>query len=266
MDQVKVVLAAIKKHHFWLLCVVAVLVSLGIWWSATAAMAKRIEERKGELKGAYDSIAGIRSGGLHPNEDTNQAIQERHNKLTDNVFKAWTAFFQDQQIRNRWPKALGPDVVAYVESLGPNDEIPSEHRDTYMYFIRNHFPEMVEIVEIRLPVAIDENGKPKKDAEGNPVKINPFEKSTGQGNFGGGGEFGPSMAGMGATGGMGGPGEGSYGGRSVSGRDEELVGKVDWNMSDLTRIRANFYWTTQPTTIQVRLAQEDLWVYEALLR
>ena len=25
MDQVKVALAAIKKHHFWLLCVVAVL-------------------------------------------------------------------------------------------------------------------------------------------------------------------------------------------------------------------------------------------------
>ena len=54
-------------------------------------------------------------------------------------------------------------------------------------------------------------------------------------------------------------------GNVVTGKGN-LVGKVDWNPTDLKRIRAKFFWAKQPVTIQVRLAQEDLWVYEALLR
>ncbi len=66
---------------------------------------------------------------------------------------------------------------------------------------------------------------------------------------------------MGAEGGV---GVGEYGMPMMAGR--ELEGIVEWNDADYARIQAGVYWVERPYTVQVRLAQEDLWVYEALLR
>ncbi len=46
----------------------------------------------------------------------------------------------------------------------------------------------------------------------------------------------------------------------------KLVGVVDWAKEDLDRLMRRFNWLSRPSTEEVRLAQEDLWVYEALLR
>ena len=263
MDQVKVALAVIKKHHFWILCGLAVLFGLGAWWSATAGLASRIEARRGELESTYKQIAGISSGGAHPNEETNKKIEGLHKELTDKVLKAWSKLYQDQKERNEWPSELGDEFRDYVKFLRSEDEIPFDYRNTYMYFIRNHFPEMYEIVDIRLPVEKDEDGRTKLDADGKPIKVDPFKDSRGGGSVGG-------MSGTEGMGSMPGPGTGGMPGASYSrtsgSKGDELAGKVDWNSGDLKRIRGGFYWSTTPTTSQVRLAQEDLWVYEALLR
>jgi hypothetical protein len=48
----------------------------------------------------------------------------------------------------------------------------------------------------------------------------------------------------------------------------EWIGTVDWNPADYQRLESHFEWRDQlpPTTLAVVLAQENLWVYEALLR
>jgi hypothetical protein len=55
-------------------------------------------------------------------------------------------------------------------------------------------------------------------------------------------------------------------GATARGARTEMEGIVLWDQSDVDRIQKNFNWQTTPSTAQVRLAQEDLWVYEALLR
>ena len=45
-----------------------------------------------------------------------------------------------------------------------------------------------------------------------------------------------------------------------------MVGVLEWDESDRNRIMRQFQWEETPDTQTVRLAQEDLWVYEALLR
>ncbi len=49
-------------------------------------------------------------------------------------------------------------------------------------------------------------------------------------------------------------------------RAGEYRGIVFWDERDRSRMEAAFSWSTVPTSAQVRFAQEDLWVYEALLR
>ena len=48
--------------------------------------------------------------------------------------------------------------------------------------------------------------------------------------------------------------------------DGEWIGTVDWNESDFHALEDRFGWEEVPSTLGVLLAQEDLWVYEALLR
>lgn len=46
----------------------------------------------------------------------------------------------------------------------------------------------------------------------------------------------------------------------------EYTGLVFWDEGNLKSIQDRFKWGSVPSTLEVRLAQEDLWVYEALLR
>jgi hypothetical protein len=45
-----------------------------------------------------------------------------------------------------------------------------------------------------------------------------------------------------------------------------MEGIVEWNDGDFARIQALAYWVVCPLTVEIRLAQEDLWGYEAILR
>ena len=45
-----------------------------------------------------------------------------------------------------------------------------------------------------------------------------------------------------------------------------MIGIVEWDETDLDQLWDRFQWTDVPSTMDVVLAQEDLWVYEALLR
>jgi len=257
MDQVKIVLAAIKKHHFWVLCGVIVVLVLGAWWSATSGLAKSIETRKEELISAQKSVQSVTSESLHANQECIKEIKAKHEDLKNEVYDAWNFFYGEQKRNNQWPP-VDQTFRRDIALLGPDDEISVPHRDSYMYFIRRHLPQTFEIVDLRLPVKRDAQGEPITDEDGKPVKIDPFEKSTGGGaGYAGVGEYGAG----GMPDGMDGP---SYTRTASSG--EELVGKVEWAMNDLKRIHAGYFWKTRPTTTQVRLAQEDLWVYEALLR
>ena len=74
------------------------------------------------------------------------------------------------------------------------------------------------------------------------------------------------MGGMGAMGGMAGMGApGMEGLGGAAGQTYKIVGTVDWNPQDQQRIRGEFYFSSRPSSARVRLAQEDYWVYQALL-
>ena len=45
-----------------------------------------------------------------------------------------------------------------------------------------------------------------------------------------------------------------------------MVGTVDWNKTDYETLAHEFEWTDTPSTLAIVMAQEDLWVYEALRR
>jgi hypothetical protein len=55
-------------------------------------------------------------------------------------------------------------------------------------------------------------------------------------------------------------------GKAAAAEDANMIGVVDWDPTDRDRIEEKYNWTSRPDSNEIRLAQEDLWVYETLLR
>lgn len=222
-DKLATAWKAIQKYHFWILTVLVLIVGMFAWMNATAEMAEQFETRKQKLSNDIKSVRTIAGEHNPPNQKVVGAIEAEHNELKENVLKAWEILYREQKAKNPWPGVLGEEFLAMIEAIGPADEIPVRFRDTYLYFIRDHFPQLFKLIDIRRP-KVDETS-----AEGEEARM------------------------AGATGRM-------------RNEDVEMTGKVEWDMADRQRILDRFDWQTRPATIQIRLAQEDLWVYEALLR
>ena len=260
MDQLKVALQAIKKHHFWILCGVIVVLVLVVWWSATSGLAGLIETRRGELEGTMSKVQGIATESLHANQAVVKGIQGQQGDLTDGVVDAWKFFYDQQEQQTQWPD-LGYKFREYMDQVGPDAKIPDPFLDLYMNTIQDHYPAaFYDIVDIRLPGKLDETGKPVLDENGKPEKVDPFADLRGTRGYSGSGmDEGMTMPGMGQYDGS------AYDGMRTTGKGN-LIGLVDWNPADLKRIRGMLHWAKRPTSMEVRLAQEDLWVYEALAR
>lgn len=297
MDQLKLALNVLKKYHFWILLTVVLLVGLFIWHTASASMSEQYAKRKADLESKKKAVSEIASASNPPNLQVVEAIKQQHNKLREEVYQAWMYLYQLQQQNNPWPN-LGPEFAQMIAQLTAEElknpdsppEIPVEFRDLYLNFIQEHVKTLGDIIQTRRPKDLfEEEGAPgKKDtkdaqakegsASGNASDTAGSEKSDGASakkSAASGSSKSRRKATAtvrGGTPGMAMPGTmsgvspeavmGGYGTGAMSG--VEMVGVVDW--LDEANLLARFNWATTPTTQEIRLAQEDLWVYEALLR
>jgi len=224
MDQVKPILVALRKHHFWVLFAASLVIGLMSWTWATADLAKRFGDRKKGLEGLFAGLLGVSGQPNPPNERVIDALEVEHNRLKKNVLGAWKVLYQEQQENNPVPPVLGEDFVrAFNRSSATKEELPPAYRTLYMNFIKDHIKTLPEKIR-RRKLKEGEGAKPAPAAAA-PGVADPQPKPA-----------------------------------------EPMIGLVDWNDADWKRLQARFDWQVVPSTQQVRLAQEDLWIYEALLR
>ena len=256
MDKVKLALEMLKKYHFWVLCSVAIVVILLCWTWATADLASRFDKRKGELDQHFNATRQILSNPSLRNEGSVKATQDEHSKQKDQVLDGWKLLYQQQKGNNPLPAVLGDDFRLHFEALQPGQEMHDRFRERYLNFIGRHYPTLLRLVDIYRPsdVPLDEytdalRGSGSAAGRGGSRR----------GPMGGGAGFGEEM-------GMGRPARPARTGRPGEAVPEAdpWQGLVEWPQPEIFDITAG--WEQTPTTQQVLLAQEDLWVYEALLR
>lgn len=232
MDQLKTFLAIAKKYQFWVLCGLMLLTSVGCWFWATGDLANLFQKRKAAIKKDFTDVQQIRQG--HPNEKVIEYVRGRTDKLKQGVFTAWETLYKQQKANNPFPaKDLGDDFKIDFERLQPKGELLNKFRERYRTFIPNYLNNLKIEIDARRPA---EDAKDTKPGTANATAL---------------GKRAP--IGM----------EGREPGASTA---PEWIGTVDWNPGDYDRLVRRFEWQQPPTTLAVVLAQEDLWVYEALLR
>lgn len=263
MNQLQPLLVAMKKWGFWVICGLAVIVGLAVWFIAQQSVQASIKARKEQLDGLKSQISGVKPNS--PNPKVIEAARQQIEALKTDVYQAWVTMYADQKEKNQWPKALGSGFLNWVNQPGRKfgDPIPERFREIYLNFIEQHFPTLFEIINLRRPANVDlkQLGSIRAAMAG------------GYGTSGYGSGAYPGATGTmgeesyGET--MGYPGAGAYPGASTTGTGPggmEMVGIVEWNPQNIAAIKQRFAWRQVPTSDEIWNAQEDLWVYEALLR
>jgi hypothetical protein len=230
MDQLKLFFAVVKKYRFWVLCGAVLCASLGCWFWATSDLANLFQQRKSAIAKDFSSVQQIRKG--HPNSAVISYVSHQTDDLKKGVFAAWETLYKQQKANNPFPvKELGEDFKKDFERLQPKGELRSQFRERYRTFIKNYLNNLKIMVDARRPV--------EENARSIAVKDKAANRRAREG-----------------------------GERDNRGNEIEYVGTVVWNPGDYQRLESHFEWPGHlpPSTTAVVLAQEDLWVYETLLR
>ena len=145
------ILAKIKKHYFWGVVPLILVVAFFITMGAKSSIKKKYDTKRKEVEDAKAAVDKIASNSLHPNEQTIEAIQAETNVLKKSVFEAWTLMYDDQKLRNRWPRQLSREFLGIVEKLKFRAPIaPSSSKqyllEDYSFFIGNHLPDLLKKV------------------------------------------------------------------------------------------------------------------------
>ncbi len=242
MDQIKVAFAWLKKNHFWVLGAVAPLIAVACWWMGASQLDQEFSANKSKIAGEFSNQDGIVAKSFLPNEPVNLKQSKENQALAKRIEALWVKLYNRQREEVlRWPEELGEDFVDEVQGLQFGDWIRDGLRQTYLNYIVNYFPNLGKIVEAQ---------KLEDDAE-----------TSGFGGGGRGGEFG------GRSGGFGG---GYSGGSSAELNPVDTEQLLDQDFLvywvDQEEVKSTLVWDRQPSPLRVWVTQENLWVYQTLLR
>ncbi|QDU58420.1 hypothetical protein [Aeoliella mucimassa] len=245
MEQLRVALAWLTKYHFWLLSVLVIGICSLVWWMGASALDEEKATALKTIDGAFSKQQTLIGRAYHPSEDVNRKQKEQITELAAETRTIWNELYERQRKEVlKWPDQLPRSFRVAVENKQFGDEIDQGNREKYGTYIRGRFKD--------LPKIINANELDESELTG----------GGGGGGFGGGrgGEFG----GGGGRGGFGGFGAG--GEVDENGNPVEVDYTVYWSPEDQQRIAADLDWQTTQSYWRIWVTQEDLWVYEAMLR
>ena len=233
MDKLKVFLGHLKKHHFWLLTGMVVLLALAGWQMATAQLSEEYSANVGKIKSQFETVSRITQTPEHPNEKFEEGTKLVALEVKRDVARAWARVYDEQKQKVlKWPKELGDDFLQWIDDPSHATAIiPEELRERYLNYVKNEFPRLLEIVDARPGF--------QEDLAGGGGPGNRRREMM---------EDGPQ------------PG--------VNGQPIEPVKdyRVNWDKKNQEFIDLSLDFPQgTPTSMQVRFCQENLWVYHALL-
>ncbi len=227
MDKVKIYLGYAAKYHFWILCVVVVLIGLFGWSKARGVLDEEFAANKGTVTGKFTALQGVQANSNHPNSEWATALSELTKQEQDEVDKTWKAVYATQQEVLAWPAVMPSGFVDFIQRNPPDAEIPPQWRSIYQTeVIKEEFPKLAKIVEAA-PMSTEGRGR-TATTPGMPLAAVPA----------------PS---------------------TPAGDASATQYRVSWTNQDAVYNHLSLPGGSTPSSFQIRIRQEDYWVYQALL-
>ncbi|MFM8434522.1 MAG: hypothetical protein ACKOBP_04150 [Planctomycetia bacterium] len=227
-DNIRPTVDAVVKHHFWILLGLVPLVVLPMVFLARGRLATEIDSARSQIESRLSAVRSVAGIQPHPNEAWSSAIDKVTTRVKKDTLDEWDKLWASQQPLRVWPESLGPDFLARITALKPGGKLPRPLLERYQNGVRaivRTLPKRMGADELMVEGAAAGPGQ----ALGLPP-----------------GGLEPGMV------------------RGRPGAPEKPVALVQWNPADQARLYASFNWEKAPSTTQVLLAQEELWVYGVL--
>ena len=144
------ILAQSKKHHFWIISGVVVVAALVCWWWANSALSDEYTKGKGAIDGKFSLMEAVSRKPNHPNDKFAEGVKVEHEQLKALTLEAWEALYVLQDKQLKWPK-IDNEFFRVVPKLKPEEDIPAPLLEKFMNFIKDHLPELYDIVKLRPP-------------------------------------------------------------------------------------------------------------------
>lgn len=248
MDKIKPYLALLKKHHFWPLAVIVMATSAYAWYSGTAAFDAAFTANRGQIQSTFSTIQQVASSSNPPNASYAEDLGKLRKQQGESTLAAWSALYDRQKGLFTWPDfakglASAKPPTAAAEGDDGSGAAPAQtyddERENYLNSFSKYFNELFKIVQ-----PLELKAAPVANATGPAPAVQPG---------GGSGKFGGQRRPVGQS-----PAQGA------AARTEEMTGIVDWPAAEREAILKKYQWTKTPTLEQVRIAQEDYWLYKAV--
>jgi hypothetical protein len=239
MDQLRKAWGWLQRHHFWVLIVVVCAMALGCWWRGASALYAEFITNKQKIESEFSAQSTLRNQPFHPNEAVQEKQSEQIATQQQSVNSLWRQLYERQTAEVlKWPKNLSDGFRNYIEKLKFGENIPRDLRDHYNNYVKDHFPELPKIVGALAMTEGDANAY--------------------RGGYGGrGGYEGGRME-----------GRGGYAEETMRGVGPGQAEEEDYIVRwlDQQLVYSELYVPSTPSAKRIWKTQEDLWVYEALLR
>ncbi|MEI6255718.1 MAG: hypothetical protein WCQ77_03640 [Planctomycetota bacterium] len=219
-------LLLLARYHFWLLALVVPLLLLPMLAVAQNTLQSQITAVQAQIKSYIDSLKAVCKIPQHPNDSWSNEIDNSTMRVKRETFAEWKKFWDSQQAFRTWPDSLGADFVGAVEAIKPDGKLSRKWLERYQNNVRS----LVRELPTRMGVA---------DA---------MSDGSAAGGSRPGGLPEPMRPGMGLAGGI----------------SESPIHFFSWSTANQQLIYHSFDWDRPPSTTQVLLAQEELWVYGLL--
>ncbi len=239
MDQLRVALTWLKEQHFWVLTVIASITAVICWYLAAAALADQFKSNQGKINTEFNAMRGVGGKPFHPNDVVNQQQAAEIEALATRVSEVWGRRYQRQRDEVlQWPAQLdapntesSTSFIHHVSDKQFGDFISDRFRDRYLNYIQKRFPDLPKI-----------------------IKAQELSADGGQAGVGELGVGGLSLA--------------DYRPANNRGAGSEIVEEEDYlvRWQDQGAIKQQLAWSRRPSALKIWVTQEDLWVYETLLR
>lgn len=238
MDQLKAVLEWLKAQHFWVLIVLVMLIGLGSWYMASAKLSEEFQERKSAIDTEFNAVQRLSAQRLHPSPSVNSRQAEEIQQLAARVRELWELLYNRQREQALvWPEELSQRFRNFISDKSFGDNILDTFRGEYANYIKDTFPTLPAIVDAR---------EIEDSRAGGALGGRGATRGTGRDGFGGGGRGAPV-----------------YG---TTGDDEMLDDEHMVRWHDQLAVKQQLTWEGVPSSLEIWVTQEDLWVYKTLLR
>ncbi|MBN1851601.1 MAG: hypothetical protein JW829_02720 [Pirellulales bacterium] len=230
MEQIRAILQFFKKQHFWLLNALIIVTAIVSWFLAARSLNDTFSKNRNTIETALKAQQQIAATNPHHNDKTIEAQRQEVAQLRMHTLEVWQKLYKRQQEEVlKWPAQLGNAFINMISKYKFGDELTAVDKP-YLARYRNYIQDAAR----KLPEIVQ-------------AKTKDVDMSLG-------GEL---------YGERGGYGQQTPGGPEDAAVEEDYV--VLWP-SYQEQIEGRLVWSQTPTSMQMWIAQEDLWVIETMLR